>query len=62
MLDQSRRIGIQGGYEKSAPLFLLYNLPVFQLGIDRLLEDPSPIAGRGVALLTHPAGVTSGLL
>ena len=28
-------------------------------GIDRLLEDPSPVAGRAVGLLTNPSGVTS---
>ncbi len=34
---------------------------MFQFGIDRLLEDPSAIAGRRVGLLSHPAGVTSSL-
>jgi molybdopterin-guanine dinucleotide biosynthesis protein MobB len=35
---------------------------VFQFGIDRLLEDPSSIEGMRVALLSHPAGVTSSLV
>jgi molybdopterin-guanine dinucleotide biosynthesis protein MobB len=30
-----------------------------RLGIDRLLEDPFPIAGKRVGLITNPAGVTS---
>jgi molybdopterin-guanine dinucleotide biosynthesis protein MobB len=34
---------------------------VFQFGIDRLLDDPAPIAGKRIGLLTHPAGVTSSL-
>src|SRR5262249_19796668 len=28
-------------------------------GIDRLLADPSPIAGRRVGLITNPSGVTA---
>jgi molybdopterin-guanine dinucleotide biosynthesis protein MobB len=28
-------------------------------GIDRLLEDPSPIAGKAIGLITNPSGVTS---
>jgi molybdopterin-guanine dinucleotide biosynthesis protein MobB len=28
-------------------------------GIDVLLEDPSPVAGRSIGLLTNPSGVTS---
>jgi molybdopterin-guanine dinucleotide biosynthesis protein MobB len=34
---------------------------VFQFGIDCLLEDPAALAGKRVALLSHPAGVTSSL-
>jgi molybdopterin-guanine dinucleotide biosynthesis protein MobB len=33
----------------------------FRFGIDRLLEDSSALSGRRVALLSHPAGVTSSL-
>jgi molybdopterin-guanine dinucleotide biosynthesis protein MobB len=29
-------------------------------GIDHLLDDPSPIAGKRVGLITNPSGVTSG--
>ena len=35
---------------------------MFQFGIDRLLEDLSPIAGMRVGLLSHPAGATSNLV
>ncbi|MGH9443980.1 MAG: molybdopterin-guanine dinucleotide biosynthesis protein B [Thermoanaerobaculia bacterium] len=35
---------------------------MFRFGIDRLLEDPSPIAGKRVGLLSHPAGLTSSLV
>jgi uncharacterized protein YbbC (DUF1343 family) len=28
-------------------------------GIDVLLDDPSPIAGRRIGLITNPSGVTS---
>jgi molybdopterin-guanine dinucleotide biosynthesis protein MobB len=35
---------------------------MFQFGIDGLLGDPSAIEGKRVALLSHPAGVTSDLV
>jgi len=31
----------------------------FGFGIDRLLEDPTPVAGRRVGLITNPSGVTA---
>src|SRR5258706_3707757 len=36
-------------------------VPMFRFGIDNLFRDPSPLEGKRVALLSHPAGVTSDL-
>ena len=30
-----------------------------RVGIDRLLEDPSAVAGKRFGLITNPSGVTS---
>jgi molybdopterin-guanine dinucleotide biosynthesis protein MobB len=36
--------------------------PRVRPGVDFLLEDPSPIAGKKIALITNPSGVTSNLV